>query len=86
MFPALDGLAKGTLKPVAQPTDGVTYAAKLTRDDGRIDWMKSAIEIDRQIRGLQPWPGCYFMLGDEPIKLLAAELINNAGATRHYSG
>ena len=64
------------MKPVAQPEQGVTYAAKLTRDDGRIDWNKSAVEIDRQIRGLQPWPGCFFMLGNEPIKLLAAEAVS----------
>ena len=76
IVPALQGLADGSLKPVAQPEQGVTYAAKLTRDDGRIDWNKSAVEIDRQIRGLQPWPGCFFMLGNEPIKLLAAEAVS----------
>lgn len=71
---ALEDLTEGTIKPTPQPADGVTYAAKLTREDGRIDWSKSAIEIERQIRGLQPWPGCFFMLGDEAIKIMAAEI------------
>ena len=75
IVPVLESVAAGTLKPVPQPADGVTYAAKLTRDDGRIDWQKPAVEIDRQIRGLQPWPGCFFMLGNEPVKLLATEIV-----------
>lgn len=73
---AVDDLVSGTIKPVPQPEQGVTYAAKLTREDGRIDWTKTATEIERQIRGLQPWPGCFFMLGDEAIKVLAADIIS----------
>ncbi len=72
---ALDGLATGAIRPVPQPAEGATYAAKLTREDGLIDWSKPAVEIERQIRALVPWPGCYFMLGDEPVKLLAASVI-----------
>jgi methionyl-tRNA formyltransferase len=73
---ALQGLATGTLKATPQPTEGITTAAKLTKEDGRIDWSKSAEEIERQLRALQPWPGCFFMLGDEPIKLLKAKIVN----------
>ncbi len=76
---ALAGRAAGTLQAVPQPTEGITYAAKMTREDGRIDWTKSAVEIERQIRALQPWPGCFFMLGEEPIKLLQAVIIDRAG-------
>lgn len=72
---AVNDLAAGKLKPMPQPETGVTYAAKLTREDGRIDWAKPATEIGRQIRGLQPWPGCFFMLGNEPIKILAGEVV-----------
>ena len=64
-----------TQTPQPQPADGVTYAAKLTREDGRVDWAQPASVIERQVRGLQPWPGCFFMLGAEPIKLLAAEIV-----------
>lgn len=69
---AVEQLAQGTLPPTLQPTEGVTYAAKLSREDGRIDWQHPASILDRQIRGLQPWPGCFFMLGDEAIKILSA--------------
>jgi methionyl-tRNA formyltransferase len=71
----LEGRQNGTLMPVKQPAEGATYAAKLTREDGRVDWAQPAVFIERQIRALQPWPGCYFMFGEEPIKLLKAEIV-----------
>jgi len=74
---AVSDLVAGKIKPVPQPETGVIYAAKLTREDGRIDWTKSAAEIERQIHGLQPWPGCFFMLRNEPIKVLTAEIVND---------
>ena len=58
--------------PIAQPEDGVTYAPKLTREDGRIDWARPTDELDRQIRALNPWPGTYTHLGDEMLKIHAA--------------
>ena len=59
--------------PVPQPTEGVTYAAKLTRASGRLDWTQPAAQLDRQVRALTPWPGTWAMLGDEVIKILRAE-------------
>jgi methionyl-tRNA formyltransferase len=73
----IEGLAAGTITPKKQPDDGSTYAAKLTREDGRIDWNKPAATIERQVRALQPWPGVFFMLGNEPIKVLATEIVQN---------
>jgi len=58
--------------PVPQPDEGVTYAAKLSRDDGRIDWARSTAEIDRQIRALNPWPGTFSHLGGDVLKIHAA--------------
>jgi methionyl-tRNA formyltransferase len=57
---------------VKQSPEGVTYAPKLTRADGHIDWTNDAAALDRQVRALNPWPGTEFRLGDERIKLLAA--------------
>jgi methionyl-tRNA formyltransferase len=74
---ALEGMSAGTLKAETQPTNGVTYATKLTKEDGRIDWTKPAAEIERQIRSLQPWPGCFFMLEDAAIKVLEAEVVKD---------
>jgi methionyl-tRNA formyltransferase len=75
---ALAGLADGSLKPVVQSEDGMTYAAKITAEDQRIDWTRPAAEVDCQIRGLAPAPGgwCEADLGQGPVrlKLLFSEL------------
>lgn len=57
---------------VKQPEHGVTYAPKLTREHGRIDWTRDAAAIDRQVRALNPWPGTYTRHGEETLKLLGA--------------
>lgn len=77
---ALDGVAAGTLALVPQPHDGVTYAAKLTRDDGRIDWRQPASSIERQVRALNPWPGVWFDHAGERIKVLDAVVVSGSGA------
>jgi methionyl-tRNA formyltransferase len=57
---------------VPQPDEGVTYAPKLTREDGRIDWSRDAAAIDRQVRALNPWPGTHTRHGEEVLKVLDA--------------
>jgi len=59
--------------PIEQPVDGVTYAAKITKDEARIDWSRSAAELVRHIQGLAPFPGAWFEVDGERIKVLAAE-------------
>jgi len=58
--------------PVPQPEDGATYAPKLTRDDGRLDWTLPAEALDRRVRALTPWPGTWALLGAEVLKVLDA--------------
>jgi methionyl-tRNA formyltransferase len=53
---ALDALASGSARPEAQPASGVTYAHKLSKEEGRIDWQRPAIELERQVRAFNPWP------------------------------
>jgi len=65
--------------PVPQPAEGATYAAKLTRDSGRLDWTQPAAQLDRQVRGLTPWPGTWAMLGTEVLKVLRAEPAAESG-------
>ena len=61
--------------PQTQPEEGVTYAPRLTREDGRINWQESATAIDRRIRALTPWPGTFTTLPDGTvIKIGAAAL------------
>jgi methionyl-tRNA formyltransferase len=69
---ALAGRADGTLVPRAQPAAGVTYAKKLARGEGRLDWAKPAVELERAVRALNPAPGVWFERGGERIKVLAA--------------
>jgi len=63
----------GRYPPVAQPREGATYAAKISKDEARIDWSRPAVEIERQVRGLAPFPGAWFEANGERIKLLEAE-------------
>ena len=53
---ALDGLAAGTLRPRAQPADGVSYAPKIEKSEAPLDWSASAIHLDRKVRAFNPWP------------------------------
>ena len=70
---ALDGLAAGRLRPRPQPADGATYAAKLTRNEGRLDWRQPAAVLARRVRALAPWPGAWLEVAGERVKVLAAE-------------
>jgi methionyl-tRNA formyltransferase len=72
---ALHQLTAGTLAARPQPPDGITYAAKLTRDDGRLDWARPAVDLERQIRAFDPWPGAWFEFRGERIKVLAASAV-----------
>lgn len=63
-------------RPVPQPTEGASYAPKLTRESGRLDWAQPASALDHQVRALNPWPGTYATLGTalgaEVLKVLDA--------------
>ena len=62
-----------------QPDDGVTYAAKIDKSEARIDWSRSAVEVDRQIRGLSPFPGAWCDIVGERVKLLRSRLAEGQG-------
>jgi methionyl-tRNA formyltransferase len=64
---------------VPQPAEGVTYAPKLTRADGRIDWTRDAAAIERQVRAFDPWPGAFTTLDGQVLKVLAAEVAAGVG-------
>jgi methionyl-tRNA formyltransferase len=76
--PAIEGLAAGSLTGRTQPEAGVTYAAKIERDEGRIDWRDGGF-VDRQVRALNPFPGTWFEYEGERIKLLEAERVPDGG-------
>ncbi len=68
------------LQPVLQPDDGVTYAHKIDKAEARVDWSQPATTVDRQIRGLSPFPGAWTEVDGERIKLLASRLSEGQGA------
>ncbi len=77
---ALGALERGQVSEQAQATEGVTYAKKIAKDEARIDWTKSAVEIDCLIRGLSPWPGAFTEVKGERLKILYAEPVSAKGA------
>ncbi len=72
-------LAALPLPAVPQPEIGVTYAAKIDKAEARIDWTRSAVEVDRQIRGLSPFPGAWCEVRGERVKLLRSHLASGQG-------
>jgi methionyl-tRNA formyltransferase len=65
----LDGIESGELVPVPQPADGISYAHKLTVEDGRVVWPAAAMHVDRQIRACTPDPGAWTTFRGERVKL-----------------
>ncbi|QFT94505.1 Methionyl-tRNA formyltransferase [Roseovarius sp. THAF9] len=68
-----------TLTPEPQPEDGVTYADKIDKAEARIDWTRPAEVVDRQIRGLSPFPGAWIDHEDTRIKFLASRVGTGSG-------
>ncbi len=67
--------------PAATPqsADGVTYANKIDKAEARIDWIRPAVDIDRQIRGLSPFPGAWCDVAGERVKLLRSRVATGQG-------
>jgi methionyl-tRNA formyltransferase len=65
--------------PRVQPEDGVTYASKIDKAEARIDFARSAAEVERQIRAFNPTPGAYFEYAGERIKVLSAAVMELSG-------
>ena len=77
---ALAAAERGTLSLTPQPADGATYAAKISKDETRIDWAKPAREVHNHLRGLSPFPGAWFVLDGARIKALRSTLAKGSGA------
>lgn len=73
LLAALDDLAQGRAAPQVQPSQGVTYAHKLTKEEAAIDWRLDAQLIQRRVRAFNPAPMAYFYLGQERVRVLSAQ-------------
>ncbi|WP_298563632.1 methionyl-tRNA formyltransferase [uncultured Aliiroseovarius sp.] len=83
----VDALARlDDLTPEVQTEDGVTYAAKIDKAEARVDWTRPAVDVDRLIRGLSPFPGSKCDIAGEQVKLLASRLVDGHGAPGQVLG
>ena len=80
---ALDRLP---LPAESQPAEGVTYAAKIDKAEARVNWSRPAVEVDRQIRGLSPFPGAWVDVNGERVKLLRSRLADGQGVPGQVLG
>lgn len=79
IVPALDKLERGDLPATPQPDTGETYAKKIEKDEGQLDWRRSAEELDRAVRAFTPWPGAWFAYDGKRIKVRRAAVTDGAG-------
>lgn len=82
----LQDLVPYQAQAVAQDDSKANYAEKLVKTEGEIDWTQSATEIERQIRGLTPWPGAYTFLVGQRVKILASLPVNASQQTNEPAG
>lgn len=79
----IPGYVAGAIKPQPQPAEGSTYAAKIKKEDGQIDWQRSARETWNRFRAFTPWPGSYTFLAAEPkpqlLKIWKMKVVDQPG-------
>ena len=80
MIETLARLERGVVHATPQPESGVTYAAKVGKDELRIDWARPAVELERKVRAFRPAPGATTQLGGEALKVWRARVVQDGGA------
>lgn len=83
---ALPKLEKGELVPEKQKDELSSYAKKLTKAMGQIDWSKDAVSLERWIRGLNSWPSAYTFFGGKTLKIWEARVAEENGAQKAEPG
>ncbi len=76
LIETLAGYLAGNLKPVPQPEEGATYAPMLKKEDGLLDFTHPAIELERRVRAMNPWPGAWFEWNGNPLKVMRASVVS----------
>lgn len=74
----LRGLAAGEIEPTPQDDARATYARRLAKADGRIDWSLPAKGVERRLRAYDPWPGCFTVWNGERIKVISGDVREGA--------
>jgi methionyl-tRNA formyltransferase len=70
----------GELKPVPQPSEGMVLAPIIDKDQGRLDFTKPAVELERRLRAFTPWPGAFTTLGGKLLKIHKVRAAGSTGA------
>lgn len=83
---ALELAERGALHPRAQPAEGISYAHKVEKHEASIDWLQSAVAIDRRIRAFNPFPVAFSHLGLDAIKLREATVLAQTGPAHAVPG
>jgi len=73
LIPTLLDLIAGKIKPQPQDQSRATIVKTLKKEDGKIDWSKPAVEIERMIRAYNPWPGTYSAMGEKNLKIITVK-------------
>ena len=86
LLEVLEGLPAGTVRSLAQPDSGATYAPKIDKSEAVIDWGRQAIQIERQVRAFNPWPTAETRLNGDPLRILSAHArtVSAANDTKKY--
>jgi methionyl-tRNA formyltransferase len=79
LLDVLESLCDGRAKPVAQPSAGVTYAAKIDKRETQLDWRQPAVELERAVRAFRPAPGASARLDGERVKVWRATVVDARG-------
>ena len=86
LLKTLNVLEETQQRAVPQPSDGVTYAEKISKSEAMIEWSQSATELARKIRALNPAPGCFSTLDNQRVKVWEAIPVSSAGTPAHAPG
>jgi methionyl-tRNA formyltransferase len=76
---ALRRMEQGKLDAVPQPEDGVTYAAKIGKEEAKLDWSLPAVDLARKVRAFNPFPGAHGQAGASTVKIWRAEPADGQG-------
>jgi len=79
LLDTLPGYLAGDIVPRPQPDQGVTFAPRLRKEDGLLDWSQPAVQLERQLRAFTPWPGVHTLLRGVQLKVLRASVMSCPG-------
>jgi methionyl-tRNA formyltransferase len=76
---ALGKMAQGGLEAVTQPEEGVTYAAKISKEEAKLDFNLPALDLARKVRAFNPFPGAHGQAGTTTVKIWNAQAVDGKG-------